>query len=365
MVILESSAGSYVVSGGKRYSYFAGNNYLGLADHPSVKEAVIEAVSRYGINFAASRLTTGTSDLHLELESALARFKRCADAVVFASGYQGNGILTDVLSERYDTIFADADAHSSIVSAVPCHAAPVVWYNHCDAGDLERKIGERPRCRPLVMTDGIFALTGEIAPLDRIWTVIARYHGILIVDEAHATGVLGSAGRGTAEHFGLMETVGVYQTETMSKALGSYGGFIAGDNTLTELIRERSATYQASTALPPPVVAGSLAALRLLEGDSGRRDRLLANAATIRRAVIEMGFTTTDYPTPVIPLVMSSATEAEELSSFLVDNGIIVPKLNYPSREEKHMLRIAVSASHSKEQIDQLLELLNKRKKKI
>jgi 7-keto-8-aminopelargonate synthetase-like enzyme len=364
MVILNSGVGNYIFSHGRKYSYFAGNNYLGLAGHEAVKEAAIKAVEKYGVNFSASRRTTGTADIHLELESELASFKGEEDAVVFASGYQGNEILLDILKGNYSTIFIDQSAHASIIAAIPSDVVKVMYYDHCDPDHLDYLLDYNRGSNPLVITDGIFALTGEIAPLDMIYPVVSKHNGIIVVDDAHSTGILGETGKGTPEHFSLPDEGRVYQTETMSKALGAYGGFIAGTKRLTDMIRDRSATYQASTALPPPIAAAGIAAIRIMRDNPDLRVSLLDMAGGIREAIIGMDFRTTHQRTPIIPVIFDSADNAKGLSQFLEDNGYIVPFMNYPVSLEMHQVRIAVSVSHTEGQVAGLLELMKQWKEK-
>lgn len=359
MIILESGIGNYVYGNGRRYSYFGGNNYLGLAGHRAVKAAVVHSVKKYGINFSASRRTTGTASIHLELEKQLSIFKGKEDTVVFASGYQGNSILLEILKGRYSMIFADKLAHASITAAVP-RDMNMLFYDHCNADHLDYLITHSRISTPLIITDGVFALTGEIAPLDKIFPVVHKHKGLLVVDDAHATGVLGKTGKGTPEHFNLPEDVNIYQTETMSKALGGYGGFISGSRELTEMIREKSTTYQASTALPPPVVAAGIASLKIIHENPDRHVLLLEKAGRLREEIINLGFETTGDKTPIIPLVMPDQDRGKNLSLFLENNGIIVPYMNYPSNREIFILRMAITASHSHGQIKKLLSYLKK-----
>jgi 7-keto-8-aminopelargonate synthetase-like enzyme len=359
MVILDGGIGNYVYSKGRRFSYFGGNNYLGLANHPAVKKAVIQAVRKYGINFSASRRTTGTATIHLELENELSLFKGKEDTVVFASGYQGNSILLEILKGRYSMILADQFAHASITAALP-REVNMLFYDHCDAGHLDYLITHYRISSPLIITDGVFALTGEIAPLDKLYPVVKKHNGLLVVDDAHATGVLGKTGKGTPEHFKLPEDENIYQTETMSKALGGYGGFISGSRELTELIRERSTTYQASTALPPPVVAAGIASLKIIHENLYLHILLLEKADRLREEIINLGFETTGDNTPIIPLVMPDPERGKRLSLFLENSGIIVPYINYPSNREMYILRIALTACHTDAQIKKLLVNLKK-----
>lgn len=364
MNILNSGIGNYVMSEGRKYSYFGGNNYLGLANQPEVKAAAIRAIEKYGVNFSASRRTTGTADLHLELEKKLAAFKGTEDAVVFPSGYQGNSILLEILKPRYTAVFMDQFAHPSIRGSIPRDIVNVKYYNHCDSGHLEHLLSHNTGSRPLVITDGIFALSGEIAPLDQIFPVVEQYNGILIVDDAHSTGILGSNGRGTPDHFSLADNGNIFQTETMSKALGSYGGFISGSMELTELIRNKSTIYQASTALPPPIVGAGLASLKIIQENPDMRILLIKMAGELRNKIISLGFQTTHDNTPIIPVMLSDLNTAKNLSLFMESNGIIVPFINYPVKHEKYLLRIAVSISHTVEQMEEVVENLIKWKDK-
>ncbi len=240
----------------------------------------------------------------------------------------------------------------------------MLHYNHCDADHLEYLLGQHRISDPLIITDGVFALTGEIAPLDKIYPVVKKYNGILVVDDAHSTGILGKTGKGTPEHFNLPEDGNIYQTETMSKALGSYGGFISGDKNLTGMIRERSSTYLASTALPPPVVAAGIASLKIIHDNPGLHIHLLEKSAVLREEITSLGFQTTKDSTPIIPIILDDSDKAKSLSLFLEENGIIVPFMNYPSRERINLVRITITACHKTHQIESLLELLKKWKEK-
>jgi 7-keto-8-aminopelargonate synthetase-like enzyme len=358
MILLNSGPGNYITGNGRKYSYFGGNNYLGLAGHPEVKEAAIAAIAKYGVNFAASRRTSGTSTIHLELEEALSQFKGKDDTVVFASGYLGNTILLEALSGKFTAVFADKFAHSSIRSAVSCSGCEVYFYDHCNADDLDFLLSKHKSLSPLIITDGVFALTGEIAPAGSIFKVASQHNAILVIDDAHATGVLGEKGSGTPEHFGIHENNTVFQTETMSKAVGSYGGFISCSHELAELIRDRSVAYQASTSLSSAVVAAGIAAVRIIREHPGLRNMLMNKAAYLRNEIRRIGFTSTETITPIIPLIFNDRETAVRLNGWLEEKGIIVPFMNYPSENEMFILRLAVTAIHEERQIDELLDRL-------
>ncbi len=360
MIILTGGIGNYVHYNGKKYSYFAGNNYLGLANHPDVKAASIQSIKKYGVNFSASRCTTGTSDIHLELEEQLSIFKGNQNAVVFASGYQGNSILLEILKSRYSAVFMDQFAHPSITGNIPRDITNMQYYYHCDVIHLEDLLHQHKGFRPLIITDGVFALSGEIAPLDKIYPLVKKYNAILIVDDAHSTGILGENGRGTPEHFKLNNAENIYQTETMSKALGGYGGFISGSTEFISLIRDKSTIYKASTALPAPIVAAGLASLKIVRKNPEMHIRLLEKARELKKEIIGLGFQTTLDNTPIVPIMLSEFAKAKDLSLFLENNGIIVPFMNYPVKQAKFIVRITVSASHTVDQTELLLEMLNK-----
>jgi len=358
MITLDSEVDSYISLNNSRYSYFAGNNYLGLANHPDFIKAATGALQKYGINFAASRRTTGTSDIHLELERTLAGYKEKDDAVVFASGYLGNRLLLEALRDHYSAVFADAQAHPSIRDGIPNDVAAISFYEHCNSGSLENLLKRNPHHKPLIITDGVFALTGEIAPLDRIAAVASPYGALIVVDDAHATGILGKTGKGTPEHFGLGKADNIFQSETMSKAMGVYGGFIAASHDVISAIRQKSSFYGASTALPPPLVAAGSASVKYIAAHPELRTRTLENARMVREGIISAGFETSDSITPIIPVYLGDRQKARALSAFLKENLIIVPAVDYPVKTGRYIVRITVSANHSPEQIENLLAVL-------
>lgn len=364
MITLKGAIGNYITLDDIRYSYFAGNNYLGLANHPEMVKEAIHSLEKYGINFSASRQTTGTSDLHLELEKQLAEFKNQQDAVVFATGYLGNKLLLDSLKDQFTAVFADSMAHPSIIDAIPNDISDTFRYDHCNPADLEILLKKHSQHRPLIITDGVFALTSEIAPLDQIYALAEKYNALVVVDDAHATGVLGKNGRGTPEHFALDGAKNLYQSETMSKALGGYGGFLASGKEVIDKIRCQSVFYGASTALPPPIVAAGCASLKIMKEHPELRDRLMDNAALVRQGVGELDFDTAVGITPIIPLFFKTRQKAKGLSDFLKENRIIAPAVDYPVTVNRFIVRITVSALHTKDQIEELLSVLMKWKDK-
>ncbi len=358
MIHLNSGVSNYIQLLDKSYSFFSGNNYLGLSGHPEVKKASQNAIEKYGLNFAAARHTTGTADIHLELEKDLSDFKNEEDAVTFASGFMGNSILLHSLLDQYTALFIDELAHPSILEGIPREIKNIHFYKHCDVQHLEDLLRKHINQRALIITDGIFALTGIISPLQEIYTLVEKYNAILIVDDAHATGVLGKNGQGTPEHFHLQGAAQIYQTETMSKALGVYGGFISANREMINLIRESSKIYLASTSLPPPLVAAACTSVKIVKQQPGLRPALVQKADEIREGIIKLGFHTNREPTPIIPVFFNSRNQATELSGYLKEHGIIVPCVNYPVAMEKVIVRITVSVSHTRDQIENLLAIL-------
>lgn len=357
MIALSGSTGNYIELSGRKYSCFGGNNYLGLANHNVLIESAVSAIRKYGVNFSASRQTTGTSDLHLELEKLLSEFKNKDDSVVFGSGYMGNRILLHALKDKYTAVFMDQSSHASIHDAVPSTITDIFSYDHCDPDHLELLLKKHWRLKPLIITDGIFALTGEIAPLDKIFHLARRYDAILVSDDSHATGILGKNGRGTPEHFNL-DGADIYQTETLSKALGAYGGFISGGEDIISAIRESSSIFLASTALPPPLSAAACSAVRIVMKQPELRIQLNENIAKISEAIMDLDFSTFFSLSPIIPLLFSERDRAEDLSGFLKKNNIIVPFITYPVKTNKFIVRITASACHTEDQIGELVACL-------
>jgi 7-keto-8-aminopelargonate synthetase-like enzyme len=358
MPILSSGPGNLVTIDGKEYLFFAGNNYLGLAGHPAVKRAALEAVESHGLSSSASRETTGTSVLHVDLERQLADFKNQADAVIFSTGYLGNRILLHALRNRFTTVLADRLSHPSVLDGVPREIGEIVFYDHGNTDHLADLLAERPGAGVLIITDGVFALTGEIAPLDRIYRLARKHGAVVVVDDAHATGILGEHGRGTPEHFGLDDAENLYQTEMLSKALGCFGGFIAADRETIRNIRTGSAAYIGTTALPPPIAAAGSAALRYLREHPERRLKVLENARTVKEGLNRLNLPTAPDDTPIIPVFFDTPGEAGQLSSYLRGQGIIAPAVRYPVPMDRYPVRITVSADHTGDHLNTLLEAL-------
>lgn len=361
---LESPPGAVVVINGRRYDYFAGCSYLGLQDHPALNEAAVAAVRRYGLTTATARGGFGEHPLLLELEQALATCFATEAAVVLPSGYLSNLVLLQALVEEDHHLFVDEAAHYAVWDAARSVAKAITPFRHRDAGDLARQVRRRLRSgqRPLVLTDGVFAVSGAIAPLANYAAVLAAYEGAaLCVDDAHAVGVLGRHGRGTAEYWwdAHEPPVPVFAAATLSKALGGYGGFLVGSAAWIGQVRERSAAYRGSSPPPLPVVAAATAALDLFRREPERRERLQANVAHARAGLRRLGWELPETPTPIVCLPARPDFEPDRVQTALLAQGLAVGHIRrYAGAPAGGALRIALFATHTSEQIDRLLETL-------
>jgi 8-amino-7-oxononanoate synthase len=371
MPIMQSAPGPYTVIDGRRCLYFIGTGYLGLQGHPKVIQAACEAVQRYGIHTATSRSGFGNSPPVLDLERRAADFFGMEGAFCFPSGYAGNGILLTALHDAFDVLFVDECSHYSEVDAANAAGRPLYRFRHCEAGDLADQLKKclSPGTRPLVMTDGIFSARGTIAPLDEYVQILQNYPGgMVLVDDAHAVGVLGANGQGTWEHFHLIEQgvnarEGSYcLTATLSKALGGYGGVIPGGKTFLDRIKSASHWYDGASALPAAVAAASNKALELIQADPEMRPRLWANVRQLKNGLRQLGLTTDDTPAPIICLKLGDAANMQRIQRELFEQDIAIAyRPSYSGLGSEGAMRLAVFATHTPEMIDTLLDALRSR----
>ena len=354
---LSSPQGAWLVVDGRRVLNFSSNNYLGMANHPRVVEAAKQAMDRYGVGPAAVRTIAGTMDLHLELEERLARFKGAEAAVTFQSGFTANLATLGALVGRGDVIFSDRLNHASIIDGCRLSRAEVVAYEHNDPDDLRRKIAETTEYRRrLIVSDGVFSMDGDIAPLPEI-AAIASEHGILLmVDDAHGEGVLGRGGRGIVDHFGLHGQVDV-EVGTLSKAFGVVGGVVAGPKVIIDWLRQRGRPFLFSSAMTVPDVAANLAVMDLLEESTELVDRLWRNADYFKQGMRALGFDTSATQTPIVPVMLGEAPLAQQFSRRLFEEGVFAMAIGYPTVPQgKARLRVMNSATHSPEDLDLALD---------
>ena len=355
---LSSAQGAWLVVDGKRALNFCSNNYLGLANHPRLVQAAREAGEKYGVGPGAVRTIAGTMDLHIKLEERMAAFKGVKAAITFQSGFNANLATIPALVGKADAIFSDELNHASIIDGSRLSGAKIIRYNHCDPEDLHRVLEENRASYPkaLVVSDGVFSMDGDVAPLDKIYAVSEQYEAILMVDDAHGEGVLGRGGRGIVDHFGLHGKVDV-EVGTMSKAFGVVGGVVAGDPLVVEWLRQRGRPFLFSSAMTVPDTAACLASLDLLEESTELVDKLWENTRYFKTEMQNLGFDTGNSETPITPVMLGEAPLAQQFSRALYENGVFAMSIGFPTVPRgKARIRVMISASHEKEDLDQGLE---------
>jgi 8-amino-7-oxononanoate synthase len=340
---------------GKEVVLLSSNNYLGLAEHPAVREAGVQALEQYGCGAGASRSISGTMELHRELEERLARFKGCEAALLFSSGYMANMGLLTTLVEEGDVIVSDEFNHASIVDGCRLSRAEVWVYRHRAMDHLEALLRKSSPRRRIIVTDGIFSMEGDIAPLPEIRELANHYDALVMVDDAHATGVLGQGGRGTAEHFGMTGSIEI-QMGTLGKALGGFGAYVAGTKDLIDYLINRCRTFIYTTALPPAVAAMALAALDIVEQEPQRRQSLWDNTDYFRTGLQKMGFDTGMSETPICPVLIGENALTMEADRRLMEHGVFVQGLRPPTvPAQGARLRAALMATHTQDDLDYAL----------
>lgn len=350
---LGSPQGAWLVVDGKRALNFCSNNYLGLANHPRLIEAAKNAMDRYGLGPAAVRTIAGTMDLHLELERRLAHFKGVEAAITFQSGFTANLATIPALVGKGDVIFSDKLNHASIIDGCRLSRAEIIAYEHCDPKDLRKQVenatGYKHR---LIVTDGVFSMDGDIAPLAEIYEVAQEHNVLLMVDDAHGEGVLGKGGRGIVDHFGLHGKVDV-EVGTLSKAFGVVGGVVAGKQAIVDWLRQRGRPFLFSSAMTVPDVAACMAAVDVLEESTELVDRLWSNADYFKQGMKNLGFNTGHTQTPIVPVMLGEATLAQQFSKRLFEENIFAMAIGFPTvARGAARIRVMNSATHSKDDLD-------------
>ena len=362
-----SAQGARIIVDGKNVLNFCSNNYLGLANHPKLIEAANEATKKYGVGPAAVRSIAGTTDLHVQLEQRLAKFKGAEDVITFQSGFTANLGTISALASKEDVIFSDRLNHASIIDGCRLSGAKIVAYEHNDAGALEDAIKEHASSyrRDLIITDGVFSMDGDIAPLPALVEVAKKYDILFMVDDAHGEGVLGKGGRGIVDHFGLHGKVDV-EVGTMSKAFGVVGGMVAGDKVIIEWLRQRGRPFLFSSAVTAPDAAACLAAVDLLEESTELVDKLWANAKYFKEEIKKLGFDTGVSETPITPVMLGEATLAQQFSRELFEEGVFAMAIGFPTvAKGRARIRVMISASHDNDDLGQGLEAFAKVGRKL
>lgn len=357
--IMGSPADAWMVVDGKRVLNFCTNNYLGLANHPKMKAAARRAIEEWGVGPAAVRSIAGTQALHVELENRLAAFKGVEDALYVQSGFLANQAAIAPLVGRdkdtgqQDVIFSDRLNHASIIDGARLSGARIVVYEHCDAKDAERVIQENlpKHRRGLLITDGVFSMDGDIAPLDALYEVAEKYGIMTMVDDAHGEGVLGG-GKGIVHHYGLEGKFDV-EVGTLSKAFGVVGGVIAGKKVVVDYLRQKSRPFLFSSAVTPPDTAACLAAVDLLEESGELVAKLWANAEYFKQGMAQLGFDTGRSQTPIVPVMLGEAPLAKEFSRRLFENGVFAMAIGFPTVPKgQARIRVMNTAAHSHDDLD-------------
>ena len=356
MRVIDSPMDGQVMIDGKRVINFCANNYLGLANHPRLKQAAKEAIDKFGIGPGAVRTIAGTMSLHEKLEQRLAEFKKAEAVVTLQSGFTANLATIPALVGKGDVIFSDRLNHASIIDGCRLSRAQIVAYEHNNVADLEQKIKETTDYnRRLIITDGVFSMDGDIAPLPDLHEV-ANKHGImLMVDDAHGEGVLGNGGRGIVDHFGLHGKVDV-EVGTMSKAFGVMGGIVAGKQVIIDWIKQRGRPFLFSSAMTVPDVAACLEAVDMLEDSDELVTRLWQNADFLKAEMAKMGFNIGHSETPIIPVILGEAPVAQEFSKRLMDEGVFAMAIGFPTVPQgTARIRVMNTAAHTQNDLEEAL----------
>ena len=350
---VESDQDSTLTLDGRTVINFSSNNYLGIANHPALAVAAKDAIDRYGCGSGASRLISGNMALHEELEAQLAAFKGTEAALVFNSGFQANTGILSTLAGDGDVIFSDALNHASIIDGCRLSRATTQVYRHCDLGQLEQQLKDAPSsARKLIVTETIFSMDGDQAPLTDIVELAEKFDAMVMVDEAHATGIFGANGAGVVAKLGLSERVAI-QMGTLGKALGGFGAYVAGGAALRDLLINRCRSFIFTTALPPAVMATALAAIDLVTKEPERRDALWRNCRQLKQGLNQLGFEPGAGDSPILPLIIGDAGKCMKFSEQLLANGVFAQGIRPPTVPPgTSRLRITLMATHTAAQID-------------
>lgn len=359
---IDSPQGAWIVVDGKRVLNFCSNNYLGLANDPRLKQAAHNAIDTFGVGPAAVRSIAGTLSLHNELEIRLAQFKGVEATISFQSGFNSNGAVIPALVGKEDVIYSDELNHASIIDGARLSGAKIIRYSHNDAEALEDAITKNAGTyrRALIVTDGVFSMDGDVAPLPQIVEVAERHDILLMVDDAHGEGVLGRGGRGIVDHFGMHGRVDV-EVGTLSKAFGVVGGYIAGRQEIVEWLRQRGRPFLFSSAVTAADAAACIAAVDILEESTELVERLWDNARYFKKEMQNLGFDTGASATPITPVMLGDAQLATNFSRALFDNDVFAMAIKYPTVPQgKARIRVMISAAHSKDDLDKGLKVFGK-----
>jgi len=364
---LGSPQGAWLEVDGSKVLNFCSNNYLGLANDPRMVAAGQDALQRYGVGPGAVRSIAGTMDIHTELEQRVAAFKQAEAAITFQSGFCANLGTIQALVGKRDVIFSDELNHASIIDGCRLSGATIVRYEHCSPASLEQVIKENEGTyeKAMIITDGVFSMDGDIAPLDKLYEIAEAHDIILMVDDAHGEGVLGKGGRGIVDHFNLHGKVDI-EVGTFSKAFGVVGGVVSGNAVIIEWLKQRGRPFLFSSAVTPPDVAACIAAIDILESSTELVDRLWENGRYFKAGLADLGFDIGFSETPITPVMLGEAPLAQQFSRELFENGIFGTSIGYPTVPKgKARIRVMISAAHTRDDLDDGLDAFEKVGKKL
>ncbi|MCY8490200.1 glycine C-acetyltransferase [Bacillus atrophaeus] len=363
---VESKQGAYVTVNGKQVMQLSSNNYLGLTSHPRLVKAAQAAAEQFGAGTGSVRTIAGTFTMHHELEKTLAAFKKTEAALVFQSGFTTNqGVLSSILTKE-DIVISDELNHASIIDGIRLTKADKKVYRHVDMDDLERVLKKSMNYRMrLIVTDGVFSMDGNIAPLPEIVKLAEAYDAFVMVDDAHASGVLGENGRGTVNHFGLDGRVHI-QVGTLSKAIGVLGGYVAGSHVLIDYLRHKGRPFLFSTSHPPAVTAACIEAINVLLEEPQHMEQLWDNTNYFKSMLVKMGLTLTKSETPILPIIIGEEALAQQFSERLLSEGIFAQSIVFPTvAKGKARIRTMITAEHTKKELDQALAVIQSAAKEL
>ncbi len=354
---IDPAASPIVNRHGKRMINLGSNNYLGLTDHPQVKQAAIKAIQEYGTGSCGSRILTGTTSLHNKLEQKLARFKKTEDAITFSAGFMALMATISAITDQNDVIFSDALNHASIIEGCRLSKAKTIVYKHNDMMDLEEKLARFPlETNKLIITDGVFSMKGDVANLPEIKKLADKYHAEIMIDDAHATGVLGKTGRGTLEHFNMEGEIALV-SGTFSKSFAAVGGFTCSQNTIIEFIKLSSRPFIFTASPPPSVVATVIAAIEVIEQNPQLIQTLHNNANFLKNGLKDLGFQLDETITPIIPIIINNDNKAFMMTGLMEQEGVFVNPVIYPAvPKDNSIIRVSLSAAHKKEDLQFTLD---------
>ncbi|WP_114474450.1 glycine C-acetyltransferase [Halanaerobium sp. DL-01] len=357
---LESPQGAWLEINGEEVLNFSSNNYLGLANHKEIVKVAQDALNKFGIGPGAVRSIAGTMTLHNELEKKLAEFKKTEAVLTFQSGFNANLAVIPALVGREDTIISDELNHASIIDGTRLSGAEVKVYNHVDMKSLEEVLQSDCKGRKLIVTDGVFSMDGDIAPLADIVELGKKYNALVMVDDAHGEGVLGSHGRGIVDHFNLHGEVDI-EVGTFSKAIGTVGGCVAGSKVLKEYLKQQGRPFLFSSAVTPPDIAATIKAVEILQRDDKLVSKLWENGDKFKEKLKEAGFDVGHSETPITPVMIGDAKTAQELSDRLFEEKIFAQSIGYPTVPKgKARIRVMISAVHSSDDLEYAVEKFKK-----